>query len=284
LHPRSIAARLDALIHDHALDQPACWRERLAFLDALELCDLDDAERTRFDALGERYRRINHRLYAELRASIEQGHGARTLWPLLSAAIDSCAADEMAADGYDDLDELVSGVLAIEPPDDAQVTQPAEMVFYQPTPVRHVVDLIHRLGLGEHDVLMDLGAGLGLVPLLVAICTDAECIGIEREAVYADSFRRCAQALSLTRAQSVQLDARDADLSRATVFYLYTPFTGTVMRQMLDRLRVQASLRSFRIACFGPCSSVIADESWLEPAGPIEAGRIHLFVPRATAA
>jgi hypothetical protein len=155
------------------------------------------------------------------------------------------------------------------------------MVFYQPTPARHVFDLIRRVGLAAHDVFVDLGSGLGHVPLLAAICTAAQCIGIEREAAYVDCFRRSAEALHLSRVTCIEQDARAADLSSGTVFYLYTPFTGAVMRSVLDGLRREATGRRIRIATYGPCTSVISGEPWLEVVGALDHRRVVLFRSRA---
>src|SRR6185312_2094526 len=96
-----------------------------------------------------------------------------------------------AGDAYDWRDELVAGVLPFGEPGEASPLPP-EMVFYQPTPARHVFDLLDRLALDADDVLVDLGSGLGHVPLLTAICTPARGIGIEIEPVYvAPARKRC---------------------------------------------------------------------------------------------
>src|SRR6185312_16395705 len=134
---------------------------------------------------------------------------------------------------------------------------------------------------GADDVLMDLGSGLGHVPLLAAICTDAQCIGIEREAAYVACCHRSADALRLSRVSCLQQDAREADFSRASVFYLYTPFTGSIMRAVLDGLRQQAARRRIRVAAYGPCVSIIAGETWLEPVGAVDPGRVALFRSRS---
>jgi hypothetical protein len=42
------------------------------------------------------------------------------------------------------------------------------MVPYQPTPVRHILHLIAAAMVAEDDVFVDLGSGLGHVPLLVS--------------------------------------------------------------------------------------------------------------------
>ena len=156
-----------------------------------------------------------------------------------------------------------------------------EMVFYQPTPARVIFDLIDRIELTTRDVLVDLGSGLGHIPLLAGICTGARCIGIELEPAYVDSARRSARALNLTRVTFVQQDSRAADFSSGTVFYLYTPFTGTILRAVLDSLRREAASREIRVCAFGPCASIVAVEPWLQIVGPLEANRATIFRSRS---
>ena len=183
--------------------------------------------------------------------------------------------------GYDYLDDLILGVLRFEETGAAIAPATPEMVFYQPTPARHIFDLIHRTALAEQDVLIDLGSGLGHVPLLAAICTKARSIGIEREPVYVDVARHSAEALNLRSVTFIQQDAREAKLSAGTVFYLYTPFTGNILRSVLDALQHEGERRTIRICTFGPCTATVAEEHWLEAIGVPQADRVALFRSRA---
>jgi 16S rRNA A1518/A1519 N6-dimethyltransferase RsmA/KsgA/DIM1 with predicted DNA glycosylase/AP lyase activity len=151
------------------------------------------------------------------------------------------------------------------------------MVFYQPTPARHIFHMIAVTALTASDVLVDLGSGLGHVPLLVSMCTGASSVGIEVEASYVERARQCAQRLNLNRVAFIQQDARAADLSGGTVFYLYTPFTGSTLRCVLNLLRREAATRRIRICTYGPCTSVIAEESWLVATAAPATDRIAVF-------
>jgi len=182
--------------------------------------------------------------------------------------------------GYDYLDEMLSGVLQLDEPAPEQALKSAENVFYQPTPARHIFALIRSAKISASDVLIDLGSGLGHVPLLVSACTGARCIGVELEPSYVACARKAAANLGLAAVSFVAEDARLTDLSDGTIFYLYTPFTGSILRSVLDSLRDQASRRPIRIATFGPCSITIAHEPWLEPLTPPEADRITIFHSR----
>lgn len=197
---------------------------------------------------------INRDLYEEMRGQIRLG--IRPVWPGLSLAV-------TGREGYDYLDALVSGVLQLDPGQTHIAALPAEMVPYQPTPARHIFDLVRITRLREDEVFVDLGSGLGHVPLMVNICTGARAIGIEIETAYVDCARRVAAALNLANVSFLQQDARLADLSTGTVFYLYTPFKGSILRAVLDALKQQAARRSIRICTYGPCTLTLAGERWL---------------------
>ena len=181
---------------------------------------------------------------------------------------------------YDYLDDLLGGVLNLIEPASGEAALEAEMVAYQPTPARRLFDWLGRGTLQDRDVVMDLGSGLGHVTLLTAICTRARCVGIEVNAGYVDCARRIAEALNLGNAAFIRQDVREADLSLGTVFYLYTPFVGGMLRAVLDLLRREAARREIRLCCFGPCTPVVAGERWLEAAGGMEADRIAEFCSR----
>lgn len=170
----------------------------------------------------------------------------------------------------------MSGVLALKEPEAAKDLA-EEMVFYQPTPVWHVLELIGRAGVTERDVVVDLGAGLGHVPLLVAMLTGARCMGIEVEGAYVACARECAKRLRLERATFVEGDARREDLAGGTVFYLYTPFTGGMLAEMVERLRAESERRAIKVCTLGPCTEVVAREAWLRAIGTVDAQKVTTF-------
>lgn len=271
--PHALLEWLGHVESDALLREPLRLRERLDAMDRMELLEEqlgDTALIARTGRLRSALDAINQQLYAELRDAIRQGKNALAPW------IDTLEADPFG-DSYDYRDELVSGVLAFDEPDDAEPLPP-DMVFYQPTPARHIFELIRHTDLGRHDVLVDLGSGLGIVPLLVAAATGAHTVGVERDAAYVHAARRCAQSLGISRASFECMDARMADFTAGTLFYLYTPFTGEVMRTVLDSLRREAARRPLRIATFGPCTPVLAAESWLRTESIASADRLTFFM------
>lgn len=266
-------AWLEELERDTTLHHAGNARERANVLDRLEAVFPDSADREidrRVAALRAHLETADRALYATLRAALAGASGRERL--LCLAAADSVAP----GDHYDHLDDLVAGLLQLEAP--GAVPGPeAEMVSYQPTPARHVFDLLSRTTLGTDDVLVDLGSGLGHVPLLAGLCSDARAIGIELQAAYVERARAAAASLRLARVAFIEQDARAADFSVGTVFYLYTPFSGSILRAVLDALRMQSLRRPIRICSYGPCTVDIARESWLTPAQTIEAGRVAVF-------
>ena len=233
-------------------------------------------------ALYARLELANSELYQTIRREIQRSAGPYGLLQRLAnqSSQSENTTSPTVGEGYDYLDELVSGVLQFEKPATGIAQLPAEMVFYQPTPARHIFDLLRLTALNEQDVLIDLGSGLGHVPLLVAISTHARSIGIELEAAYVHCARQSAQALNLNNAAFIQQDARAADLSSGTVFYLYTPFIGTILRTVLDSLRREATSRPIQICTFGPCTATIAEEPWLEAVDTLEPHRLAIFRSR----
>lgn len=269
---RALAELLEQLRGDGALDRPERLRERADALERLErlawflpeLADVDDAASLRAQVAAQQARldAADRELYARLRESIRRGDGARAL----RAWIRPVRQDDDSGprgEGYDPLDPLLSGVLQLREPDGEIAALAPELVFYQPTPARHIFDLIERLRLSANDVLIDLGSGLGHVPLLVGACTPARCIGVELEPAYLAGARASAEALNLRRVDFVHADARVADLSQATVFYLYTPFNGAVLDRVLERIRIEAGRRELRVCSLGPCSERLAALPWL---------------------
>ncbi|MCI4568894.1 class I SAM-dependent methyltransferase [Lysobacter sp. CFH 32150] len=264
----TLHALISELEHDHLLLEPNRLRQRIEALDRLENylafvpgADLHDRMKT----LCADLEAANQRLYQSIRQEIQRGMGAERMLEWAPAVgSNGHAGQQVDGESYDYLDTLLSGVLQLDEPAPGIAELAAEMVFYQPTPARHIFELIGSAKIAERDVLIDLGSGLGHVPLLAAICTGARCIGIEWEAAYVDCAQRCANALNLANVTFVRQDAREADLSMGTMFYLYTPFTGAMLRDVLTRLRQEAVTREIRICTLGPCTPIIAREPWLE--------------------
>lgn len=278
----ALLSLIEALEQDLSLNKPRQLRRRVEALDDLDAY-LSGGElagtalHRRAVAIHAKLESVNSSVYEAIRRDIQSGAGRGRLLAWTAdwnhAALGNCRA-------YDYLDELISGVLQLEEPLAGIVQLESEMVAYQPTPARHIFDLIDRAALTERDFLIDLGSGLGHVTLIASICTSASCIGVEREPAYVDCARNSARSLNLKNVRFLQGDARSTDLSKGTVFYLYTPFNGSILRDVLNSLRRESLRREIQICTFGPCTGAVAEQRWLRVIGAIEAERIAIFRSR----
>jgi SAM-dependent methyltransferase len=172
---------------------------------------------------------------------------------------------------------LVSGIFQLREPAEPAFQRYPEMMPYQPTPVRHILHLIAASALSEHDLFVDIGSGLGHVPLLVSMLTGARSLGIEVQPASVAIAQQCAQNLHLSRVRFVAEDARVTDLSSGTVFYLYSPFTGSILCEVLNTLRLESTRRSIKVCSLGPCTGIVANEPWLKARALPHLGRITVF-------
>jgi hypothetical protein len=173
---------------------------------------------------------------------------------------------------YDDLDDFVNRWLGGRKMPVPTLELATEMVEFYKTPANVVVELVERVGFGPGDVFVDLGAGLGQVVMLVHLLTGVRALGIEIEPAYCAYARRCANRLGLAGVSFVAADARVADLSAGTVFFLFTPFKGIMFSEVMERVRAVASSRAIRVVGYGPCSAEIARLGWLRREGEGLAG------------
>jgi SAM-dependent methyltransferase len=141
------------------------------------------------------------------------------------------------------------------------------MVYYQPTPARVILELVEKADIGGGDVFYDLGSGLGQVPILVNLLTGARAVGVEFEPAYCEHAQECARRMNLSQVAFVNLDARVADYADGTVFFMYTPFEGQLLQEVLGRLRDEARKRVLRVCTYGPCTRQVSGQDWLWPVG-----------------
>jgi Histone methylation protein DOT1 len=172
--------------------------------------------------------------------------------------------------GYDDLDMFINGLFGIDT--EPQETRPlkAGMIGYQATPARFILDLIERIPLGPDDVFFDLGSGLGRVALLLGLLTPARVRGIEYDPGHCAYARHCARLVPVPRVRFINVDAREADVADGTVFFMYTPFRGALLQEVLDRLKDKAHRRPMTLVTYGPCTAEVTELDWLALSGSEE--------------
>src|ERR1700761_340374 len=164
---RDLHAFLCDLEADSSLLEPERLRARLAALDHLDIgfgwADSEEfANGTnsgihgRAKALQTRLEAANAELYRSIRAEIVRGgHMHRLLQFLQHSANQSEPEGLLPELGFDWRDELVSDLLQFREPSEADLQGSLEMVPYQPTPVRHILDLIETGVLSGDPVFVD---------------------------------------------------------------------------------------------------------------------------------
>lgn len=250
--------------------------DRLDGLPALHASAAGQALRQQAEDWQTRLEALDAALMQELRQKLRAGH---PLAELLRQYADGLPqAQKVDGDTYDLSDQLINGLLLNRPLPGATVGLETEMVAYQPTPVSVVLDLVKRARLGPQDLFVDLGSGLGQVTLLVHLLSGARTKGIEIEPAFVTYARNLAAELELAQVEFIAADARDADLSGGTVYFLYTPFQGRMLTSVLNRLRAACRFGPRRICSLGPCSRALQQQDWLRREGEVGDELRHLQV------
>src|ERR1700744_5256191 len=210
---------------------------------------------------------INTNLFKKLQVEIQTGsYIGEKFKKLVSEYVDFNLDDSAHQEepGYDNLDVFINGLLSpLEIiPRQTKDLEP-EMVFYQKTPARIIFELVEKCNFTKVDVFYDLGSGLGQVAMLVNLMTGVKTKGIEFEPAFCDYSRECATKLNLSNITFINADARQADYLDGTVFFMYTPFHGGILKEVLEILRKESLQREIKIITYGPCTPEVASQSWL---------------------
>jgi histone methylation protein DOT1 len=278
-HLDDLQRLLDAIAHSTEVADAAGFIQRCDAIDRLELHlaefsnahPADQTERAsplhdQALALCHRLQQMNAVVVEALRQDIETGRRLRG--DLVRELQRYCAKPlQNETDGnleYDALDVLVAGLLGTDRLLDDDPAQPLpEMVPYQPTPALIILEIVKQTNLSPHDVFVDVGSGLGVVPTLVSLLSGAAAIGIEVQPSYCRHADECVRRLNLSDVRFICQDARQADMSVGTVFYMYTPFKGAMLQQVLERLHAEGLRRRIRLCTYGPIVSEAVRQPWL---------------------
>ena len=168
--------------------------------------------------------------------------------------------------GYDCLDTFINGLLHSRPPPSETRAREPGMVWFQKTPARIVFEMVEKARFTDADVFYDVGSGLGQVAILAHLLSGVAARGIEFEPAFCEHARACAADLDLPDVEFLQADAREADYSRGTVYFMYTPFEGTMLDEVLGKMRRDAK-PGFRLFTFGPCTPQVGRQDWLKSVG-----------------
>jgi SAM-dependent methyltransferase len=170
--------------------------------------------------------------------------------------------------GFDGLDVFVDSLLEIESHADLGELLDPEMVHYEPTPARIILDFVDHVPLSDSDVFYDVGSGLGRVVILVNLLAGIRSRGIEINPLLAADASKKARDLGLANVDFLGVDAREAEYHDGTIFFFFTPFRGSVRDAVLDRLRAEARFRPIRVCTFGSITRRVVEQSWLRLQDP----------------
>jgi hypothetical protein len=98
----------------------------------------------------------------------------------------------------------------------------------------------------------------------VDLLTGATARGVEFEPAYCDYARVCAADLNLSGVEFINADARTADYSEGTIFFMYTPFEGSILQEVLEKLRGESGRRRISLFTYGPCTPQVSRQRWLK--------------------
>jgi hypothetical protein len=201
---------------------------------------------------------INDDLFKQIRINIKE----EKLKDLVNRYINLDLTNNQETVGYDNLDVFINGLFPPHIPEPTKNLEP-EMVFYQKTPARVVFELTEKIKFTPDDVFIDIGSGLGQVPVLVNLLTGIAARGIEYEPTFVTYANACVAELNLPNVSFINTDARQADYSIGTIFFMFTPFKGDILQQVLSLLQKEAQHRKITLLTYGPCTVQVALQSWL---------------------
>lgn len=120
---------------------------------------------------------------------------------------------------------------------------------YGPTNAWAVRKILKRLNLSRELRFCDLGSGLGRICILAAEYGFAKTTGVELAAEFCEVARHNLATCrppsgKLAPLEILQMDALDyCERSDDDVFFMFRPFSGEFLRQVLDRIAARAQAR-----------------------------------------
>ncbi|WP_183576223.1 hypothetical protein HDF18_20515 [Mucilaginibacter sp. X5P1] len=256
--------RIEAIdfIEFHIIDQLEDLLQKTTAPDELHLL------KDRAEKIKTKLEEIDSKLFQKLRADIRSGRCAGNEFKaMINKYVDLDLNDSQHQQqaGYDNLDIFINGLFSPQAmPEQTKELEP-EMVYYQKTPARVVFEMAELVPFTEEDVFFDLGSGLGQVAMLVNLLTGVTVKGVEFEPAFCDYARNCAAELNLSEVKFINTDARQADYSEGTIFFMFTPFKGEIMQEVLAALRKESLLGKIMIITYGPCTAEVGLQDWLSP-------------------
>lgn len=139
-----------------------------------------------------------------------------------------------------------------------------EMIHLERTPASVVLELLDRVEFSDTSLFMDLGSGVGHVIFLVTLLAGVRVVGLEIESIYYQESLRVMQQLSLPEVEIIHSDVRKVNLERGTVFFLFSPFIGSIMTDVLRKLHAVGNHKPITVCSYGQSTLRIQQEPWLQ--------------------
>ena len=271
---QSLATELTELEENPALDEEINLVGRVEALKLGQLIDelvqlkgrsedLLDLQ-TRSVRLQTRFQDINRQLFSHVWTDLQAGRfdqdQLRQFLDQFTSYQTKPGQDHFGPDG---LDYLLDGVFGLAAPPSATFTPEAEMIHLEHTPARVILDLVDHADLKADDIFYDIGSGLGQIAILVHLLVGVVVWGVEIEPAYCMHASDYAINLELFDVHFIQTDARIANYSNGTVFFMFTPFKGKMLQAVLDKLATEAQQRPIKLCTYGPCTPQVFAQPWL---------------------
>lgn len=148
-------------------------------------------------------------------------------------------------------DAWVNVVFGLETVADDGPDLPRDCVPYLPCPVDAILRLVEQADVQASDVFVDIGSGVGRAAALVHLLTGASSVGIEIQSGLVAAARALRSRLNAERFSPVEGDAAllTGRIAMGSVFFLYCPFSGERLKEVLCQLERIARSREIRLCC-----------------------------------
>ena len=193
-------------------------------------------------------RDLTRAAYAQAREAASGIHAATRL-AIREGTLRGAALRQMIP--AQDADAWVEELLDLAHPPLDETPLPKDHTPFIVSGVAEILFAIDRAQLSREDTFVDLGAGTGKVVLLAHLLTGARAHGIELDETLVQEGEAAARGLNLEHVSFDASDARTAALPTARVFYLYSPFSGVVLDEVMARLHRLAQEREL-VVCSSP--------------------------------
>ncbi len=186
--------------------------------------------------MDERFRRLAE----QARRTIERGlHDPSTF---RAALVDVPPAER---------DTWLDLVLGLDDLHDDGPALPPDGVPYLPSSVDVLLRMVDASDLRSSDVFVDVGCGPARAVAFVHLVTGAAAIGLEIQPALVRAGRDLTSRLRLAGVSVIEGDAATlaGRMTNGSVFFLYCPFSGARLAEVLDDLERIARTRTIRLCC-----------------------------------